>query len=946
MKFLVVDDNENTRVLQKTVLESDGHIVDTASNGKEALEAAGRSVPDMIISDILMPEMDGFELCRAIRVDERFKYLPLLLMTTTYTEPGDEKLALDIGASRFVIRPMDPSEFLSIVYEVLKEHKREGEVSGIPIVELEEAHDRVVARKLDKKVRELEAEREALKESEAKYRRLIEGLKADYFFYSHDTKGIFTYLSPSIKNVIGYSQYEFLTHYSEYLTDNPVNKEVERKTELAIKGEEQPAYEIEIYHKDGGTRWLEVKETPLIDERGKVVSVEGIAHDITGRKQAEEVLRESEEKYEDLYENAPSMFASVSAKTAEIVRCNRTTAEALGYTKEELIGQAIFFVYHPDCMEEVKKAFVSFVETGEVHDTELQLKRKDGSKIDVLLNVSSVRNEWGNVLYSRSVWRDITKLKEAEKKMREEMELNRNLLKISEATAQTTDVGRLMHEVVECVRGVLGADLCLSYLWEKEAGVFKATAGASLSHEMIPSFMTRALNKDGALIKKVLGKRLPVVASFTSEEGRTGIEELALSGWIDDIGAIVIIPLIGRSAPTGLLVGVYGQEKEKAAESITEKKNVLIKGISNQVSTALEEANLYEESFKKTMSLTRMVEVIKTMHEIDRSILSTLEPREILDTTVKMVSRIVACDIASVLLLRPEGEGLVYAAGFGAFTEHKMDESIDDPPVERVLHTLRPEYIPHESVWRGCRSRLLIPLIVKGRGIGVLTVGSNRPAAFTPTDISTLEKLSTQLGVALENARLVEDLEGLFLGTLRSLSEAIDAKSPWTRGHSERVTEYALKIASEMGLEGKELKVLERAGLLHDIGKLGTYEYILEKPDKLTEEEIKIINQHPEKGVEILEPIRQLKEILPVIKSHHEYYDGSGYPTGLKGEKIPLMSRILTVADTVDAMGADRPYRKGMPMEEIIDELKRCSGTQFDPKVVEAYLEVLKKSSN
>ena len=171
-----------------------------------------------------------------------------------------------------------------------------------------------------------------------------------------------------------------------------------------------------------------------------------------------------------------------------------------------------------------------------------------------------------------------------------------------------------------------------------------------------------------------------------------------------------------------------------------------------------------------------------------------------------------------------------------------------------------------------------------------------------------------------------------------SLSSAIDAKSPWTAGHSERVTKYALQIGKEMGLSEKELKDLELAGLLHDVGKIGTYESILDKPGKLTDEERAIMRQHPAKGAEILAPIKQWKDIIPGVKYHHEFYDGTGYPEGLKGEAIPLHARILTVADTVDAMGADRPYREGRAMDVIIAELKRCSGTQFDPKVAEAFL--------
>ena len=228
---------------------------------------------------------------------------------------------------------------------------------------------------------------------------------------------------------------------------------------------------------------------------------------------------------------------------------------------------------------------------------------------------------------------------------------------------------------------------------------------------------------------------------------------------------------------------------------------------------------------------------------------------------------------------------------------------------------------------------------------GILTVGAKRVAAFTKENLSTLEYLCSQIGVALSNARLISDLEELFIGVVKSLSSAIDAKSPWTAGHSERVTKYALTIGKEMGLSEKELKQLELAGILHDVGKIGIHEAILDKPDRLTEEEVKIMRLHPGKGAEILGPIKNLKDMIPVIKYHHEFYNGTGYPDGLKEEKIPLFARILTVADTADAMGADRPYRKGRGMDVIIAELKRCSGAQFDPQVVEAFLRTVETQS-
>ena len=230
---------------------------------------------------------------------ETLRSIPIVFYTATYTDPKDEQLALDLGASRFLVKPVDPEAFLYEIELVLEAHKskklplRESPLKELP--ELDHAHAEVLGRKLDKKIIELENERQKLQASELKYRRLVEALREDYYFYTKSPDGIFSYISPSITNVLGYSQEEFRVHYSKFLTDNPINKEGIHHIKLGIKGEKQPPYEVEIYQKDGGTRYLEVTEEPVFDKNGSVVAVEGIAHDITNRKAAEEELKKTKE---------------------------------------------------------------------------------------------------------------------------------------------------------------------------------------------------------------------------------------------------------------------------------------------------------------------------------------------------------------------------------------------------------------------------------------------------------------------------------------------------------------------------------------------------------------------------------------------------------------------------------------------------------------------------
>jgi len=181
-------------------------------------------------------------------------------------------------------------------------------------------------------------------------------------------------------------------------------------------------------------------------------------------------------------------------------------------------------------------------------------------------------------------------------------------------------------------------------------------------------------------------------------------------------------------------------------------------------------------------------------------------------------------------------------------------------------------------------------------------------------------------------------LQQLDVGTLNALARAIDAKSAWTAGHSERVTSLALKLGHALGLPARDLQILHRGGLLHDIGKIGTPATVLDKPARLEPGEMKIMQEHVNIGVRILEPVPCFRAILPVVAQHHEWFDGSGYPAGLAGEAISLHARILAVADVYDAITSDRPYRKGLPRQKALEFLQQKAGTQFDPMVIEVLM--------
>ncbi len=213
-----------------------------------------------------------------------------------------------------------------------------------------------------------------------------------------------------------------------------------------------------------------------------------------------------------------------------------------------------------------------------------------------------------------------------------------------------------------------------------------------------------------------------------------------------------------------------------------------------------------------------------------------------------------------------------------------------------------------------------------------------------------LEDLNHTLEIKVEErTQEVEEkraeLKEAYVSTIRAFTEAVEAKDPYTRGHSERVGVYASRIARELSCGNEFIERIYLAGLLHDIGKIGVPDAIITKPDRLTPEEYAEIKRHPEIGARILEPVSFLADIVPCVRHHHEWYDGSdrGYPDGLSGSEIPFPSRIILVADTVEAMTSDRPYRKGLPLHIVVKEIQKYSGTQFDPEAAEAFLSIIER---
>jgi len=220
----------------------------------------------------------------------------------------------------------------------------------------------------------------------------------------------------------------------------------------------------------------------------------------------------------------------------------------------------------------------------------------------------------------------------------------------------------------------------------------------------------------------------------------------------------------------------------------------------------------------------------------------------------------------------------------------------------------------------------------------LIALNKMHKADFDSLDTKLLMSVANESAVYLDNFRLFKDLQNLLLGVLRALTSSIDAKDPYTCGHSERVALISCWLAKQLSLRDIEIHNLYLAGLLHDVGKIGVSEAVLCKPGELVEQEFEQICKHPRIGANILGSIKQMDEVTPAVLTHHEHFNGSGYPQGLRGQNIPLSGRIIMLADSFDAMTSDRTYRKALPRSIALAEIRRFSGTQFDPQLAEIFL--------
>lgn len=417
---------------------------------------------------------------------------------------------------------------------------------------------------------------------------------------------------------------------------------------------------------------------------------------------------------------------------------------------------------------------------------------------------------------------------------------------------------------------------------------------------------------------------------------------------------VAVLALVGLGGWIARRVTDPLTELAEGARSVADgdfSTKVEVRG-SNEIAELAGSFNAMTDSLQeRSETLTKKVLELATLYEMSRSLGATLDMDELLDSVLQSALRIFDLDLGYVVL-RDRDTGVLSLKAIRGAEVNVADGAVRSSMSDWVVREGRPLIFNPDAgggrgqadALTGARAALCVPLTSTEGTIGSVTIGSSRPDyRFSGDDVRLLSTIANHVTMAIGNIELFTSLQEAYLATVRSLAAAVDAKDTYTRGHSDRVAAYATMIAERMQLSHDQRIALEMAAYLHDIGKIGVPEQILLKPGRLDDVEMAQMRHHPLIGANILKPVAFPWAITPVVRHHHEAWDGNGYPAGLKGEEIPLLARILTVADSYEAMTADRPYRLGRGTSEAIAELRTCAGSQFDPAVVEVFASIVEE---
>lgn len=643
----------------------------------------------------------------------------------------------------------------------------------------------------------------------------------------------------------------------------------------------------------------------------------------------------SESDYRHLFERVPVGLYRTTAD-GYILEANPALAEIFGYeTPQEMLGINAADLYAEP--NDHAKWLEQFVASGGQIDVEMLFKRKDGRFFWGVDVTRAVYDENGALKYYEGSLLDINQRKQAELALRRQTMQLTLLNDIARQTVATHAVDDILKMTVELIQRNFGYHHVAIFLHTPATNELVMRARAGQFVELFPR--EHRLHIGQGMVGWCAQHNKTLLSNDVAAD------EHYINFYPERIPtrSELSVPLCVE----GRVIGVLDIQSPRL-DAFDQNDIQVMETLADQVAGGLQNAYLLAE-------IRQQVERLNALHLIDQAIASSTNRRLVLNMILEQAVRLFQADAGDFLLFNPVEYILDFAAGIGFRRPdssnvrlHLGEGLAGEAALQRKMVSLHDSNSPFLPAGEGFTCYYGVPLLAKSELKGILEIFFRRHDNHLPEWENFLNALAGQAAIALDNMELFERLQRsnielslAYNETIEGWSAALDLRDRETEGHTQRVTDMTLRLAASLGISDATLLHLRRGALLHDIGKMGVPDHILLKPGPLTEEEREIMRRHPRYAYELLSNIAYLKPALDIPYCHHERWDGSGYPRGLKGEQIPLAARIFAVVDVWDALTSDRPYRKAWSKKKALAYMRKSAGTLFDPQVVEAFIEML-----
>lgn len=671
--------------------------------------------------------------------------------------------------------------------------------------------------------------------------------------------------------------------------------------------------EVIIRREDGEMRWVLTNASPVFNSNGDMIAGMVVFTDITDRKKYEEALHESERRISTLISNLPGMvYRCLKDTSCRMVFISEGCKQLTGYDPEDLLNGDIQYtlLIHPEDRERVQTELQQALDKREPYELSYRIITAANEIKWVWEKGQGIIGKDDQIVALEGFITDISERMKAEEALQE----SRQMLQ----TVMDTIPVRVFWKDKKSV--YLGCN-----------HVFAKDAGFSTPDEIIGKN-----DFELAWLEQAEQYRIDDRVVITSGLPKLNYEEPQTTPdnklvWLQTSK----VPLRDTQ---GKIIGVLG-----TYEDITERKKA-------------------EEALRQSYEQTQMhLRCVTILHNIDKAITTHTDLRVMVDTIINNIIELIGIDAVALLVPSIDGKTMDLAAhtGFAKHLQENFSGLIDQlleearnaqnaPQYYTNLQTDEPADKDSTNLRLYYKSGVILPLLAKDQLKGVLHLYSRQAIHFDADWQNFLQALAMQTAIAIDNTEMFYKMEmknlelsAAYEATITGWSKALELRDKETKGHSERVTDLTLRLATAMGIPNDQLIHIKRGVLLHDIGKMGIPDSILLKPGALSEDEWIIMRQHPLFAFQLLSPISYLHDAMDIPLCHHEKWDGSGYPRGLKGEDIPLAARIFAIVDVWDALCSSRPYRPAWTRKNALEYIQKESGKHFDPAVVEAFLKVI-----